>query len=448
MSDIPNEQATVDRKLWKPWLVLVVLAFATVLTHGVVGVYYALSPQSASGQTSLQHCGEKFLFNYPGWDSDEEHDAAAYNRAALEVLRTGVPHTRSGVFFSHAPLYGYFVAACYVVGGVRLLSVAVAQAVLAGLTAWLVGLTAYRIALRTLWIGVLATGLFLINLRFAMNTAAICPTSLLLFWIALTLWAATYLPRPVALVLFVMALLGGTYTQAGFLLIGAIGGLWLLVNGGGCSRWTTIAGATVIFTGVGIKALLPFWTAGPDPLHMTDKGGVAWEANNPYYESMRLTDMWGRRPGNPWSDWRPSEHEQQQYKNYLTRVGNNPARAFWLWIRENPRQYATLCFIRLRTTLGPFTGQMSPRNRSISTFYWLLIFPAGYYGWWRMRHLPISKLALLVWLVVSLSDTLVITEWYLRYRIPVDLIFTIYAAVSYATVFTPKDVRKNAAASC
>jgi hypothetical protein len=173
------------------------------------------------------------------------------------------------------------------------------------------------------------------------------------------------------------------------------------------------------------------WTDKKTGFEDTGRTDVLLEANNPYYESLGWISLWGRRPGNPQSDWRPSEPVQQRYDQYLARASGNPGQAALLWIRENPGQYAKLCSIRLRATLGPFTGMMSPRNRAISTFYWLLIFPAGGYGLWRLRRLPVTRIVFCVWLALAAFETFVLTDWYLRYRLPVDLMLTAYAAVGY-----------------
>src|SRR4029077_17508868 len=105
-----------------------------------------------------------------------------------------------------------------------------------------------------------------------------------------------------------------------------------------------------------------------------------------------------------------------------------------LWIREHPTQYAKLVFVRLWTTVGPFTGMMSPRNRLIGVCLWLLIFPAGGYGWWIHRRDPIAMLVVLVAVVVVLSGALVITDWYLRYRLPLEFFMMCYAAITYAAI--------------
>ena len=92
-----------------------------------------------------------------------------------------------------------------------------------------------------------------------------------------------------------------------------------------------------------------------------------------------------------------------------------------------------MCLARLRTEFGPYTGQMSPRNRLISAVVWLLIFPAGFYGLWRSRHNATGQFVILIVICVFAFATLVSEEPYLRYRMPVDLLLTVFAGVSYGT---------------
>jgi hypothetical protein len=64
---------------------------------------------------------------------------------------------------------------------------------------------------------------------------------------------------------------------------------------------------------------------------------------------------------------------------------------------------------------------------------WVLTFPAGLYGWWLSRRPFVSSFAAVVALTVMVTSTLVIVEWYLRYRLPLDLLMTAYAATIYAS---------------
>jgi hypothetical protein len=127
-----------------------------------------------------------------------------------------------------------------------------------------------------------------------------------------------------------------------------------------------------------------------------------------------------------------SQTEQRRYDEYLERTHHHSTQAAELWIRENPKEYADLVFVRFWTALGPFTGMMSPRNRLISLGVWLLIFPAGLYGLWLCRQILASQFAAAVTLALTVFSALVIVEWYLRYRFPVDLLMTIYAGIGYS----------------
>ena len=103
-----------------------------------------------------------------GWGNLVERDSSAYNTAALNILKSGVPRTRSGAVHMHAPIYCCFLALCYGIGGQNLVSVAVPQAMMAGLTCFLVGLVAGRIApQRKTAATLITTLLYLVNLRAA-----------------------------------------------------------------------------------------------------------------------------------------------------------------------------------------------------------------------------------------------------------------------------------------
>ena len=113
----------------KPWVFPVWLAVATFAFHLFFGVWFWTASPTRAAKSSLSISGEEYLARFPTWDTEHEADAAFYNRGAVEAMRTGVPHTRSGMFFEHAPLYAWFLGGCYKLGGVRLLSLAIPQAV-------------------------------------------------------------------------------------------------------------------------------------------------------------------------------------------------------------------------------------------------------------------------------------------------------------------------------
>lgn len=418
---------------------LVLLALLTCITHTVFGIYYATHAENLVSKPTLRMSGLEFLRSFRGWDESWENDNAAYNRAAMGILRTGTPRNRSGAVCVHALVYDYFLAACYAVGGTRLLSVAIPQGVLMGLTCFLIGMTATRIApICSALTGTVASLLILTNLRFAMYVGYMLPTILLLFFVSLATYAATGRQTRSNLALFVGAIVLAIFTQAGAFVFAGAAMLWLLAEFVRRSEKIYALAALVILIFIGGRLVISRLDLGGDqssPWQATDKGAVLWEANNPYYESMRLTSLWERRPDNPWTQWRLSAEEQQRHLNYLERTQQDPFRAALLWIRENPLQYSKLCLVRLRAELGPFTGMMSPKNRLISTIYWLFIFPAGLWGLWNLRHHSFSLLTVLIMFAIFTFDTLVNVDWYLRYRFPVDLILTAYAAAGYVHLF-------------
>jgi 4-amino-4-deoxy-L-arabinose transferase-like glycosyltransferase len=411
---------------------LILLIF---VSHLVFGLYYITHAEGISPRPSMQTRDEEFLRSFASWGDPRESDMAAYNRAALGVLETGIPRNVGGGVSVHALVYNYFLAACYWIGGVRLISVAVPQAFIAGLTALFVALAAARMVDRRAWIaGALAAALYLINLRMALPVAFMLPVNLLLLWVAIALYAATRIESRGQLILFVVAMLLAIYTQAAFFVVAAGAVTWLLVHYWQSRQVASLVGGFCIAGGIGVRLLLPHLELGTsvhDAFKAGDQGGVLWEANNPCYESMSWFALWEQRPGSPRSQWQMSIAESERYHDYLARVDGHGGRAGFLWIREHPLQYVKLCWIRLYTVMGPFTGQMSVRNRAISTVLWVLTFPAGLYGVWRLRRQPAGQLAIWVFLCLTAFQVLVITEWYLRYRMPWELMMIVFAVVGY-----------------
>jgi hypothetical protein len=235
--------------------------------------------------------------------------------------------------------------------------------------------------------------------------------------------------------LITVSIVLGIYSQAAFFVVGFAVAIWLAWRCFSLKRQMDLIGAIVILLFVGAKFPLTWLDVGGkthDPARADDRGGTLWLANNPYYESMKPWSLWELRPQNPWSNWKRTDREQRRYEDYLARANGNELTAALLWMRENPMRYAALCAVRLRTEFGPYTGQMSPRNRQISTVIWLLIFPAGLYGLWRERARSVPQLVLLILLAVVGFNTLFIEEGYLRYRMPVDLLLTVFAGATYS----------------
>jgi hypothetical protein len=397
------------------------------IVHFSFGLYYARRVAAAIHPT-LTARGEEYLRTYAGWGTDTEMDSAAINRTATSILRRGLPYSRDGTLILRNLAYSYFVAACYAIGGVRLLPVAVAQSILSGLTGAVLAVAAARLFPRRPIAGWIAGGLYLLNARIAMYVVYLSPTILALFFTAVAFWAVTrWTPNSWRVITTCLVL--GVYTSPTFFVVALAAAGWLLL------QRAPVAGPIVIVAFAALKFVVA-WSnvAGvrTEPNRSADRGGTLWFANNPYYERMRPWSLWELRGNNPHSTWTMSENEYRQYEEYHARAGYDDLRAALLWIRENPGHYAQICLARLRTEFGPYTGQMSPRNRLISTFVWSMLFPAGFCGLWLMRRDPAGQFVVFVVLAVFAFATLVVEEGYLRYRMPVDLLLTAFAAGAYA----------------
>jgi 4-amino-4-deoxy-L-arabinose transferase-like glycosyltransferase len=432
----PAEPPPASRAAWALPLLVAVLTFAFHLGFGLW--FWTASPTRAA-KTNLQLTGTAYLESFPTWDTEHEADAAFYNRGAVEAMRTGLPRTRSGMFFEHAPLYAWFLGGCYQLFGVRLLAMAVPQAVLAGLTALFVGLTAARLCPRAApAAGLAASSLMLVNLHLAAYTATASPTLLLLFLFALAVWQLIRSGADRPRLGFFLPLVLAVFVQAAFFIVAFAVVGWGVWTAWRERRWRWAVASALLAAGALLKPGIGMFIDRSMETHSTEAPTtILWEANNPYYESMTVGSLWERRPGNHWSDWRMSAAESAAYAEYLRRGGGNGTRAALLWIREHPGDYLELCVVRLRGMLGPFTGQMSPLYRKISTGLWLLVFPAGFWGFWKLRQTAFGRLALCILVVEAAFETLVVAGWQPRYRLPIDLLLYSAAGTVYAGLLMP-----------
>jgi 4-amino-4-deoxy-L-arabinose transferase-like glycosyltransferase len=417
-----------------PWTLPAFVAVLTFICHLTYGIWFWTASPTNAPKTGLSLSGNAYLASYVGWDTDHEADGTLYNRTAVEALRTGVPRTRSGLFFEHAPVYSYFLAFCYKLGGIRMLAMAVPQAFLGAVTCFLVALTAIRLAPRHAALaGTAAALLMLINVRLAAFVGYPNPTILLLFLFALAVWAMTTSVEPALKPLFFVAIILAIYTQAAFFVIALAIVFWAAAMFWRSKSRSYLLAAILLVACAVTKPLIALVVDRSHETFLSEAPTfVLWEANNPYFDSMTVFSLWERRPTNPWSGWQPSEQVTKRYEEYLARAKGHSTQAALLWMRENPAQYLTLCVVRFKAVLGPFTGHMSPLNRKISTVLWVLIFPAGFYALWKYRH---TRFALLAWSVILFQvsfETLVIAGWQPRYRLPIDLLLVAGAGVVYA----------------
>ena len=427
-----------------PRIILCVVGFVIFCVHLGWGIWFVTASPTNMPRTPLRAEGDAYLKSFPSWDTYYESDGAFHNRAAVGVIQTGIPRTRSGSFCDHSPIYAYFLAACYKIGGLRLLSIAIPQAALMGALGVMLGLTASRLSVTGLeWTtAALTPFLLLADLDFASYVAYPGPPALLMLVFAVALFAAS---RPTArnLVLFAFAMAVGIFTHAAFFVVGAAAGLWLLIQVAQRKERVYLVCALMLFA-VGVLklgvALIDTSSNGKDH---TRKGaqGMVWAGNNPYYEDMEWWSLWGAQRFSS-----PSRVLEQRFRDYLDRSGGSERDAGVLWMRENPLQYAKLCFIRLRAELGPFTSNATFPRRVLCLFHWILVFPAGGYGLWRARRTAFGLLAILIVVILVIFDSLVFMST--RYRLPAEMVLTVFAGLTYArclqawTGFKPGEPRR------
>jgi hypothetical protein len=270
------------------------LALVTFVFYLALGLYYATN-LIPSNKTSLALRGEAYLNSFPTWGTVRETDSAIANRTAIEILKAGVPRTISGRLFLHSPVYSYFVAACYWVGGIRLLSVAIPQAILGGLICLLLAVTVCRIAPQHQQVAALCTAaLVLVNVRLAMYVAYIIPAIPLMFLLALALFCATRLDTARGSTGFALAMILGTYTQAAFFVAAVPAAAWILVSSWKHKRRAPLVGAVCIIFFAILKVALGLIdqpTANYDFQHDADRSMV-WFANNPQYDNFTWRSWW------------------------------------------------------------------------------------------------------------------------------------------------------------
>jgi Dolichyl-phosphate-mannose-protein mannosyltransferase len=418
-----------------PRKTLLVLAVAIFCAHLGWSLWFVTASPTDMPKTSLRLQGDAFLQSYPSWDTDEERDGAFHNRGAMGVLRTGVPRTRNGSFSDHSPLYAYFVATCYKLGGVRLLSLAIPQAAISALLGVMLALTASRLYPGQLKASAAAGTALLIlpHFNLAGSVAYPIPAVVLMFFFTVALFAVS-LSGGERLGLFACAMVAGIFTHASFFIVGGAAGLWLLIQFARRKNRTYLVWALVLLAFAVLKLGLSVVDKSSSPkehMRMATQG-LLWQGNNPYYEDLSVWGLWEERCGNPsaWSQWTRTGAQDQRAHDYLQRAGGDWQAAGLLWIKENPGQYAKLCLMRFRTELSPYAANASPARKILSVVYWLLVFPAGAYGVWRGRGTAFGLLASLVVVAVIVFDSLVFVT--VRYRLPVEMIFTVFAGLTYA----------------
>ncbi|MFH1478810.1 MAG: glycosyltransferase family 39 protein [Candidatus Omnitrophota bacterium] len=112
--------------------------------------------------------------------------------------------------------------------------------------------------------------------------------------------------------------------------------------------------------------------------------------------------------------------------------------AFINWVKENPRQCIDISLKRLKILLfQPCVNVVSFRHKVVSRFIFFTIYPLGYLGIAKAIRKK-NKIAILILLFISstiILHALISIEGELRYRLPVELFISIFAAYGLNAVF-------------
>jgi hypothetical protein len=182
---------------------------------------------------------------------------------------------------------------------------------------------------------------------------------------------------------------------------------------------------------MGVGVSIPLNAGHADSLQ-EDQRALMWQANNPRYENLHLWSHWHIRLGNAKKEWGMTPEQEQRYSDYLKRTGDDRAKACLLWVRENPGQYVKLCLVRLLAVLGPVLGYNARSGMATAAPWWVLVYPAGFYGLWRHRKDRVALLAILTIVAELLFGVFVLADS--RYVAPMYLLLVVYAAVTYAAL--------------
>ena len=135
-----------------------------------------------------------------------------------------------------------------------------------------------------------------------------------------------------------------------------------------------------------------------------------------------------------WKANRPSNiNEVVKFRNKYKNEGT----AFINWVKRNPRQYFNLCIKRLKSLLfEPCVKGVTFRHKAASSFIFFFIYPLGYLGIAKAvrERKKIAFLALLFITSTVIFHSLTIIDGELRYRLPVELFITIFAAYGLCVI--------------
>jgi len=346
-----------------------------------------------------------------------------------------------------APLYEFFLAACFAISGFSFKLFFPLQALLGGLTAGLAGLITWQTFERidAAWLAGVAVAVHpvLVNsasqpynedIFFFLFAASIC--SFLVWFRTLHIWWA--------------------------LLCGATIGLCMLTRENGLLLLVSMGAIVLVFflhrlrawAGYGVLVLATCMIVAPWTIRNYTRFGVFVpvasimgedlnEGNNECVAKDSILVPY-------WAEGRCAAVDEQRHTLTQTIVFDprTPAafrrdqisrRIALEFISAHPGSYAKLVFRRLWTTLLPFNPRGSQRlhERIALSIYWLGLYPAGLSGLLlAARRLDPQRALLILLALLNLLSMAAVLYWSdLRFRIGVDVPLACFAGFAYAELF-------------
>ena len=114
------------------------------------------------------------------------------------------------------------------------------------------------------------------------------------------------------------------------------------------------------------------------------------------------------------------------------------------FVKRHPLKYAKLCFKRFFAYWGPTTKKPSFIKKAIDTFFYIIVFPMAFWGFYRSKwwlgagvgFKPIPALLISVILYYTILHSLVSVDDALIYRYPIIPLVCIFSSYGYYAYFT------------
>ena len=397
----------------------------------VLGVFYA--HWIGAGEEKIPFAsGDEFLDVFKGGDS------YIFNSMAKGIIE-GKGLVAFGKSNAHyPPVYPIFLSVCYFLFGYNLLAYLVPQALISSLTAVLIYLIADKVFNKKN-VSLIAAFLFIFHPNIIMYSSRVLSDMLYMFLLAILLYLLIKIKEKRSLgVLILMGLCCGITVLCRSVFIAFLPLLFIWIA---MVFWNRKIEAIkllfVVF--VFISLFSGSWIYRNYKIFnrfiITTDSNVLWQGNNPIYDSVKFLDPYKTL------DYDVVLAKQENYQKaqiYKSRFKSSEAAAL-NWIKENPKRYLFLAARRFIAFCGPYTYAMKNRNKIIFAVTYVLIFPLGFLG---IMNSVNNKKALLLTFYIAASialHTIVEGDDYLRYRMPVEMLITIFAAYGFTILRRKKD---------